>query len=200
MATPYGDGQPSALSFHGCRVLKFWHRRAARADVAGSASGAAEAAVRTAEAIVEHAWVLELVRRCDHADFAIQSVTADCDAAYADLTLAQRDGDPGRIVTAHAGLERAVQSFGDCVTAYCQVRLTVRAELDLLVRMSESHEIPGLAGHIERERSAIITQALENRSKPAERTGSGSQPPSRSRISRWLNQFAGRRVIDSTRP
>jgi len=179
--------------------MRFRRRRPARPDVAGSASEAAETAVHTAEAIVEHAWVLELVRRCDHVDFALQAATADCDAAYADLTSAQRDGDPGRIVTAHGGLERAVQSFGDSVTAYCRVRLTVRAELDLLVRVSKSHTIPGLVGHIERERSAIITQALENRSVPAERTGAGSEPPSRSRMSRWLNQFASRRVIDSRR-
>lgn len=38
-----------------------------------SASAAADTAVHTAEAIVEHAWVLELVRQCDHEDFALQA-------------------------------------------------------------------------------------------------------------------------------
>jgi hypothetical protein len=143
-------------------------------------------------------WALELLRRRDHAQFALRAAVDDVDTAYGHLTSAQRDGDPRKIATAHAALERAIKDRRTSAEASRQVRRTMQAELDLLAHAARDHAVTALVRQMGRDRSAIIAQALNDpgtQERPPEPVAapSGSRP-------RWLRRPATRRTIGLEQP
>jgi hypothetical protein len=165
------------------------------------ASAVGDSAVRHAEAIVGRAWVLELLRQRDQAEFALKVATADCDCAAAALASAQHDGDPRSIVAAHAVLERAVEVTRESSAVCLRIRQTAREELDLLERASKGRAISDQVRRIERDRSAIITRAPETPSVPSWRTRTGLASPSlRLLMSRCLRLAVLLRVATARQP
>jgi hypothetical protein len=151
-----------------------------------SPSTADEQAVRAAESVVRQAWAEELLRRRDHAEFAVDDALEDCDAARWRLDAARRDGDPREISRSLAALERAVQAGHASMLARDQVRQTLCAELDLLTRTTRERMVAALVRQLEHDRPAVNAALLETPSPSSGQLGSDVAPAQREqRAPRW---------------
>jgi hypothetical protein len=119
-----------------------------------------EKAVRGAEEIVRRAWARTLLRRRDHMEFDLLAAREDEDAAHRHLASAQRDGEPGKIATARAALEQAVETTQASLWARDHIRRNLRTELDLLEQATMDYALSRLVRQMEDERSAIVTPGL----------------------------------------
>jgi hypothetical protein len=142
--------------------------------------------VHGAEEIVRRAWALELLRRRDHMQFAQQAAGDDVNIAYGHLAAAQRDGDPRRIATAHASLERAIEATRASARARDQMRRTLQAEFDLMARAARDQAVSGLVRRIGRDRSMIIAQLLDAPGAQEGRPGLAAAPSDS--WPRWLRR------------
>lgn len=91
-------------------------------------------AVHAAEKLVRRAWALELARRCEREEYALQIERENCDAALALLVAAQRDGDPRQISVARTVASQARDAFRAVAAARDEARRTLHGELRLLTR------------------------------------------------------------------
>jgi hypothetical protein len=164
-------------------------------------------AVGVAEAIVCRAWARELLRQRDHMEFALRAASEDCDAAYAALAAAQRDGDPRKISVAHAALEQAVDATRKSALACERVRQTLRSELDLLTRASKERAVSSRGRRPDHGRSTIVARLPDAQSPPTlvtpvvptARDALGTAR-SRARFSQWLSRLFPSRTASLEHP
>lgn len=121
--------------------------RAGGSDAGRSWSTADDLAVRVAEGVVRQAWGLALLRWRDHMEFERRAAEEHCSAACDAVAAALRDGDAEGIATAHAALDRAVETALSASLDCAQVRRKVRRELDLLAGGGDGRPV---AGHVRR--------------------------------------------------
>lgn len=159
-----------------------FRRRARAAQGAQSLLIAHERAVGVAEAVVRRAWAEELLRRSDHADFAVRAARQGREAAYGRLAAAQLDGDPRKISLAHAWLERALDAERTSALDRIRVRQTLSAELDLLARVARERSAPAQATELEQHESVITAE-------PREMERDVQVPQRERRVERWLARW-----------
>jgi hypothetical protein len=176
-------------------------RRAHVEHRAPSPLTADEQALRTAESIVLQAWAEELLRRRDHAEFAVDDALEDCDAARWRLEVARRGGDQREIGRALAALECAVQAGRASMLARDQVYRALRVELDLLTRTTRERMVKALVRQLEHDRPAINAACLETPSLPSGQLGSDVAAAQRERRAlRWRGRLLPHRAAGLEQP
>ena len=153
-----------------------------------------ESAVLGAEDIVRRAWARELLRRREHLEFDLRAARNDEDVARALLASAQRDGEPRKIASARAALDRAVEATGASTQAYDRMRRTLRTELDLMERANRDHALSGLVRQMEYDRSTLLAQDLDVPSAQSQKAESAmATSRARLRVPRALRRLVVRR-------
>jgi hypothetical protein len=175
-------------------IFRVWRRVRAAAGAA-SPLVADEQAVGAAEAVVRRAWAEELLRRRDHAQFAVHAAQQDCEAAYRRVAAAQRDGDPRRIGLAHAALERAVEAVRASTLERDRVLQTLSAQLDLLARVARESVLPAPVPQREQDAARV---AAAPREAPGFRAGQlrsdVGAAQREGRAPRWFGRLLARRA------
>ena len=146
--------------------------------------------MRDAEEFVRQAWGSALLGLRTNEVYTTHVAFKNCDAAYARLAAARRDGDPARISQTHTALQRALDTALTSAAERDRILEKVRAELDLLAGAANQHTSPTCVPPPEKGKPASTVQPPDP-PDPSRRRPRHTPPTARPRrrLPPWLNHL-----------